>query len=280
MPDMPDKPLRPDVGPPNSEPANPVPATTAPPDLGPQPLALTVAVDAARVAACLGPPERVVAHPALAAAVEAALTEARRAIRPAAVCSVVAPSEAPLPPPDIEADVEAGVQAQADWTAVDWVVPFVATIGPSLEEAALAAIKAGKPLQAMALDAAASAASLTLVDSLVHHLAAGPAAAVGLEPTALAFPGDEGFGLENLRRVLDLLPAPAVAVIGVVVRDSGLLWPLKSVAGIIGLSRSGRLAGRGRAGRAGRANRSGEVSDLGRRACGRCPVRERCSFRH
>lgn len=230
-----------------------------PPDLGPQPIALPAAVDARRVAACLGSAERVAARPTLAAAVAEALTEARPLLRPVAVCAVVAPGEVAL--------LGAGAgPSEPGWAAVEWAVPFAATIGPTVERAATAAAGEGKLLRAMALDAVASAACLTLTDSLVHHLATGPAAAAGFEPVIVAFPGDEGYPLEHQPRLVSLLPSPALTAAGLSVRESGALSPVKAVAGLIGLGRVGAGAD------------AGDPSSLGRRSCGRCPVRGRCSF--
>ncbi len=226
-----------------------------PPDPGPQPIALPIAVDARRVAACLGSAERVAAHPALAAAVEEAMAQARPILHPVAVCAVVAPREVPLPGPSV-----------AGWDAVEWVVPFAATIGPAVELAAMAAAGEGKLVRAMALDAVASAACLTLTDSLVHHLATGPAAAAGFEAVSVAFPGDEDYPLEHQSRLVSLLPAPALAAAGLAVQASGALSPVKAVAGVIGLTRA--VAG----------GDAGGHAPVGRRACGRCPIRGRCPF--
>ncbi|MHB0886113.1 MAG: hypothetical protein ACYC41_09555 [Bacillota bacterium] len=238
---------------------------SAPPDLGPQPIALPIAVDARRVAACLGSAERVAAHPTLAAAVEEAMAEARPILRPVAVCAVVAPGEAPLPHPP-----------EAGWTAVEWVVPFAATIGPAVELAAVAAAGEGKLVRAMALDAVASAACLTLTDSLIHHLTTGPAAAAGFEAVSVAFPGDEDYPLEHQSRLVNLLPPPALATAGLAVQTSGALSPVKAVAGVIGLSRAGAGADAGTTADADAG--AGGPSLIGRRACARCPIRGRCPF--
>lgn len=230
---------------------------TAPPDLGPQPVVLRVTVDARRVAVCLGSAERVAAHPTLSAAVGEALAEARPILHPVAVCAVVAPGRTPLPG-----------SPEAGWAAVDWVVPFAATIGPAVELAAMAAAGEGKLVRAMALDAVASAACLTLTDSLIHHLATGPAAAAGFQAVSVAFPGDEDYPLASQARLMSLLPPSALAAAGLTVQESGALSPVKAVAGVIGLSRAVAGADGGTRG----------PSPIGRRACDRCPIRGRCAF--
>ncbi len=226
-------------------------------DLGPQPIALTIAVAPERVAACLGPAERVSAHASLAAAVAEAAAAATALIRPLAVCAAVPGSDATGLRPE-------GGPSADEWRAADWVVPFAATIGGALEGQALASVRAGRLVRGMALDAAGSAASLELADALVHRLATGPLGERGLMPTLLAFPGDEGFPIAAQKSILAALPPDALERTGLSIQPTGALTPLKSVAGVIGLGSGG----------------SGDAAAPPvRRPCESCPVRDRCSFR-
>ena len=219
---------------------------------------LTIPLDAEGVAACLGPPAKIAAHPTLAVAVRKATEAAIRSIRARAVYLVAPTSQAPHP--------TGGPNGEA-WSKIPWTAMFAATIGPNVEQAALAAADAGRLVEAMALDAAGSAASLALTDGVVHHLITDAAlAAAGLAPTLLAFPGDEGFPFEEQLTIVHALPPAALADIGLTCLPSGALLPEKSVAGVIGLTAAGRPD-------------PVQAQNLGKHNCSQCPVRARCTFR-
>ncbi|HEY3314651.1 MAG TPA: hypothetical protein VGL40_05135 [Bacillota bacterium] len=209
-------------------------------------------VDAERVAACLGPVDRVKARPPLVGAVDEAVALAARLVRARAVLAAVRAPTACRP--------TAGPRAGA-WSTVPWAVFFAATIGPDLEATASAEAAAGRLLRAVAIDAAGSAASLGLADAVVHRLATGLLDGTGLGPILLAFPGDDGFPMEAQPLIIRALPAEQLEAIGLRLLTSGALSPLKSIAGVIGLSAQ-----------------PGAVPS-GDRSCEGCPSRERCTFR-
>jgi hypothetical protein len=113
------------------------------------------------------------------------------------------------------------------------VAAFIATAGPDVERRASELLQEGDSLGAMILNAVgaerAEAAEAAAIDQLSEQ-----ALAFGLAPTLPYSPGYCGMKLTEQRKLFSLFNGEDV---GVTLTSSCLMWPIKSVSGLIGLGR-------------------------------------------
>jgi hypothetical protein len=110
----------------------------------------------------------------------------------------------------------------------------VCSIGPQLEEAVHAMFAAGQAVEAAVLDGVGSAA----VDELSQRVCGmfgDIARERGLMAGSPISPGESDWPLEAQRDLFDLLPAEEI---GVTLRDSYLMYPLKSLSMVVGIGQN------------------------------------------
>lgn len=111
------------------------------------------------------------------------------------------------------------------------VVAFVATIGSALEREARQAMATGEPLDGFILDAIGSAAADACAAAAARQIAK-DAAACGWRATNRYSPGYCSWDTADQANLFALLPAQPA---GVELNKSGLMHPLKSVSGVVGV---------------------------------------------
>lgn len=111
------------------------------------------------------------------------------------------------------------------------VVAFVATIGSALELEARQAMATGEPLDGFILDAIGSAAADACAGAAAQHIAK-EAAACGWRATNRYSPGYCSWDTADQPNLFALLPEQPA---GVELNASGLMRPLKSVSGVLGV---------------------------------------------
>ena len=112
------------------------------------------------------------------------------------------------------------------------------TIGPDLEDRVTALIQEGEQMQALNLDIAGTIA-LGIVGYQLQHMACGRLSAEGVEAGAWLNPGYTDWPLTDQRLIFSMLPAESI---GVVLNDSCMMIPKKSVTICAGLGVSGSEA--------------------------------------
>jgi len=112
------------------------------------------------------------------------------------------------------------------------------TLGPELEARVTALIQEGEQMQALNLDIAGTIA-LGLVGLQVQHMACGRLSAEGVEAGTWLNPGYLDWPLTDQRLIFSMLPAGSI---GVVLNDSCMMVPKKSVTICAGLGVSGSEA--------------------------------------
>jgi len=122
--------------------------------------------------------------------------------------------------------IVAGQLGRADHAAV-----FAGTIGPGLEQWARQAMADGDPARGFIADAVASAVAEAVADRLQEH--------IGQEMTRRGWritnrysPGYCGWSVAEQHQLFALLPAQFC---GITLGESGLMHPMKSVSGIVGV---------------------------------------------
>ncbi|UCG17028.1 MAG: hypothetical protein JSV19_03145 [Phycisphaerales bacterium] len=111
------------------------------------------------------------------------------------------------------------------------VALFVVTIGPAVEEQARAMMKDGRMMEGYALDAVGSSAAEASADSVEADIRAA-AQAAGWKATNRLSPGYCAWATAEQQKLIGLLPDEPC---GIRLSKSSLMWPIKSVSGVIGL---------------------------------------------
>lgn len=125
----------------------------------------------------------------------------------------------------------AGAAVAAGLNGAIELVAVALTVGPALD-ARIRSLAASTPAAALALDAFANAAALALADATRADLAA-EAERRGLRLGPSVSPGLPGWPvLPAQRQLLELLDAPAI---GLLLLDTGMLRPVKSLTYLAGL---------------------------------------------
>jgi hypothetical protein len=196
------------------------------------------------------------ARPAIVAAAQEVLDEARALLAPAALYAVLPVREEACNCMFLLGAVAAfeGPLVVRALAGATQVALAVCTIGPALEERVTALFAAGDPLRAMMLDGAGVAA-VGGVSQTIGERICDEAAARGLTTGMRASPGQEGWPIEQQRVLFSLLPADRI---GVRLTESCLMLPRKSVSFVVGL---------------------GAEMRADRVACDYCSKRERCRWR-
>jgi hypothetical protein len=125
--------------------------------------------------------------------------------------------------------------------AAKYVTAFIATAGPDVERLASELMQRGDPLAAMIVNAVgaerAEAAEAEVIEQLQPI-----AASCGLAPTLPYSPGYCGMTLTEQRKLFQLFQGCDV---GVMLTDSCLMRPIKSVSGLIGWGAADRILSQG-----------------------------------
>jgi hypothetical protein len=114
-----------------------------------------------------------------------------------------------------------------------WASIYVATIGIGLEEQVSEMMKRGKRLEALILDAVGSEAAVQLSHEL-QHATKGIAGAEGCRATIKYSPGYCDWDLSQQRILFGVIDTTSL---GVVLTESCMMVPIKSVSGIIGIGK-------------------------------------------
>jgi hypothetical protein len=113
------------------------------------------------------------------------------------------------------------------------------TLGPELEERVSVLLEEGEQMQALNLDIAGTIA-LGIVGYQVQNMACGRLSVEGVEAGPWLNPGYIGWPLTDQRLIFGMLPAGSI---GVVLNDSCMMIPKKSVTVCAGIGVSGSGAG-------------------------------------
>lgn len=124
-----------------------------------------------------------------------------------------------------------GAMVRAHLQRASAVALFVVTIGPAVEEQARAMMKDGRMMEGYALDAVGSSAAEASADSVEADIRA-VAQAAGWKASNRLSPGYCNWATAEQQKLIRLLPDEPC---GIRLSKSSLMWPIKSVSGVIGL---------------------------------------------
>ena len=134
-------------------------------------------------------------------------------------------------PAPLAGTLAVGKLVRSQLAGAEAIAAFVATIGPKLEAESRRLLGKGQPLEGFVLDTIGSIAAEATADRLQEHVSQSVASR-GWKTTNRFSPGYCTWMTEDQHALFALLPPnPA----GVVLSESSLMKPLKSVSGIIGL---------------------------------------------
>ncbi|MFO7890632.1 MAG: vitamin B12 dependent-methionine synthase activation domain-containing protein [bacterium] len=114
----------------------------------------------------------------------------------------------------------------------DYVVVFIVTIGPELEEKVSVFLKNNEMTKAFIMDAMGSETADTVADKLHYNLIASKAASDSFKVTPRFSPGYGDWDIKVQSKIADLCRSK---IIGVKVNEYSMMIPKKSVSAVFGL---------------------------------------------
>jgi hypothetical protein len=197
---------------------------------------LSIRLSAEEVWRCLGPAGT--ARGALTAEVEAAADEASHISAPRAAASSFAVASRKAG----RVTFETGIEIQGRllphlFDGAEGGVFLLATAGPSIGRRVAELFNEGEPVRAFVMDAAGSAAAMSVFSLLVERVAA-ELQAGGMKVGPCVKPGTDSWSMEGQRALFRALPANEV---GVRLLESLLMDPQKSQSGLVPYGRDLRI---------------------------------------